>query len=46
MAKKNLSVHDNQKRTLLVQSMDLPTSEKNHIRNWAGHETAIIVRMQ
>jgi hypothetical protein len=46
MEKKYLSASDSQKRTLIVQSMDLSTSEKDHIRNCAGHETRITVRLQ
>jgi hypothetical protein len=40
---KDISPRGSQKRTLLVQIMDLSTSEKDHIRNFAGHETVITV---
>ena len=46
MAEKTYQHVTAKKRTLLVQSMDFSTLEKDYIRNCAGYETVIILRMQ
>ena len=43
MTKKTYERVTAKNRPLLVQSMEFSTSEKDHIRNCAGHETAITV---